>query len=109
MPFCNAGIRQRRAQPSHRSNASQAARWGDYRRSFAHGHVQQLDAVSSRLLAGLATRAPGLAGGGPGGVAFLDVDDSIREVHGHAKQAAAYGYIGVRERAKWLKGARYSL
>jgi hypothetical protein len=37
-----------------------------------------------------------LTGGGAGGIAFLDVDDSIREVHGHAKQAAAYGYSGVR-------------
>ncbi len=70
---------------------------GTYLRSFTHGHVQQLDAVSSRLLARLAQKAPGLlAGGGPGGIAFLDVDDSIREVHGHAKQAAAYGYTGVR-------------
>ncbi len=33
---------------------------GTYLRSFTHGHVQQLDAVSSRLLAGLAARAPGL-------------------------------------------------
>ena len=28
--------------------------------------------------------------------AFVDVDDTIREVHGYAKQAAAYGYSGVR-------------
>jgi len=70
---------------------------GTYLRKFTHGHVQQLDAVSSRLLAGLAARAPGLlAGAGAGGIAFIDVDDSIREVHGHAKQAAAYGYTGVR-------------
>lgn len=70
---------------------------GTYLRSFTHGHVQQLDAVSSRLLAGLAQKTPGLlAGGGPGGMVFLDVDDSIREVHGHAKQAAAHGYTGVR-------------
>src|SRR5680860_332154 len=70
---------------------------GTYLRTFTHGHVQQLDAVSSRLLAELAQKAPGLlAGGGPDGIAFLDVDDSIREVHGHAKQAAAYGYTGVR-------------
>jgi len=70
---------------------------GTYLRSFTHGHVQQLDAVSSRLLAGLAAQAPGLlAGGGSGGIAFLDVDDSIREVHGYAKQGAAYGYSGVR-------------
>ena len=41
---------------------------GTYLRSFTHGHVQQLDAVSSRLLAGLADRVPGLlAGVGPGG------------------------------------------
>lgn len=70
---------------------------GTYLRVFTHGHVQQLDAVSSRLLAGLAQKAPGLfAGGGPDGIAFLDVEDSIREVHGHAKQAAAHGYTGVR-------------
>ena len=29
-------------------------------------------------------------------VACIDVDDTIREVHGYAKQAAAYGYTGVR-------------
>jgi hypothetical protein len=70
---------------------------GTYLRSFSHGHVQQLDAVSARLMAGLAGRAPGLlAGAGPEGIAFLDVDDSIREVHGYAKQAAGYGYTGVR-------------
>lgn len=70
---------------------------GTYLRSFTHGHVQQLDAVSSRLLAGLAARAPGLlAGAGPHGIAFIDVDDSVRQVHGYAKQAAGYGYTGVR-------------
>ena len=31
---------------------------GSYLRSFTHGHVQQLDAVASRLLAGLAGRVP---------------------------------------------------
>lgn len=30
------------------------------------------------------------------GPAFLDVDDTIREVHGYAKQGAAYGYTRVR-------------
>lgn len=29
-------------------------------------------------------------------MAFIDVDDTIREVHGYAKQAAAYGYSKVR-------------
>ena len=27
---------------------------------------------------------------------FLDVDDTIREVHGYTKQGAAYGYSKVR-------------
>jgi hypothetical protein len=63
---------------------------GTYLRSFTHGHVQQLDAVSSRLLAGLAARVPGLLAGGDQ-VAFVDVDDTIREV-----QAATFGYSGVR-------------
>ncbi len=53
---------------------------GTYLRSFTHGHVQQLDAVSSRLLAGLAELAPGLlAGADSEGIVFLDVDDGIRE------------------------------
>ena len=30
------------------------------------------------------------------GIAFIEVDDTIRQVHGHAKQAAAYGYPGAR-------------
>jgi len=71
---------------------------GTYLRSFTHGHVQQLDAVAAGHLAGLAQRAPGLLAGAtePEGMAFLDVDDTIGEVHGYAKQAAAYGYSGVR-------------
>jgi len=71
---------------------------GSYLRSFTHGHVQQLDAVAAGFLAGLAERAPGLLAGATSGEGFasLDVDDTIREVHGHAKQGAAFGYSGVR-------------
>jgi hypothetical protein len=71
---------------------------GTFLRSFTHGHVQQLDAVGGALLAGLTERAPGVVAGGDTaeGIAFVDVDDTIREVHGYAKQAAAYGYTGVR-------------
>src|SRR4051794_13067412 len=70
---------------------------GTFLRAFTHGHVQQLDKVGAGGLAELAGRGPGLlAGGGSGGVCFIDVDDTIREVHGYAKQAAAYGYSGVR-------------
>jgi hypothetical protein len=71
---------------------------GTYLRSFTHGHVQQLDAVAARLLAGLAGRVPALLAGATAtdGLAFVDVDDTIREVHGYAKQGAAFGYSGVR-------------
>ena len=71
--------------------------YGTFLRSFTHGHVKQLDAVASRLLAGLTARVPGLLKGGtdPDGIAFLDLDDTIGEVHGYTKQAAAYGYSGV--------------
>jgi len=57
---------------------------GTFLRAFAFGHVRQLDAVASRFLADLATRAPALAGAGQ--VCFVDVDDTIRETHGHKKQ-----------------------
>ncbi len=68
---------------------------GTFLRSFTHGHVQQLDKISAGLLAGLADRLPGLLAGGDQ-IAFLDVDDTVREVHGYAKQGAAFGYTGVR-------------
>ena len=71
---------------------------GTFLRSFRFGHVRQLDAVASRTLAGLAAAVPRLLAGAtdPGGLAFLDIDDTIREVHGYAKQGAAYGYSGVK-------------
>jgi hypothetical protein len=70
---------------------------GTFLRSFTHGHVQQLDKVGGGLLAGLATRVPGLlAGADANGIAFVDVDDTVREVHGYAKQGAAFGYSKVR-------------
>ena len=68
---------------------------GTFLRSFTHGHVQQLDKINAGLLAGLAKRVPGLITDGDG-IAFLDVDDTVREVHGYAKQGAAYGYTGQR-------------
>lgn len=72
--------------------------YGTFLRSFTHGHVQQLDAIGSRLLAGLAGMVPDLVAGARTGegMAFLDVDDTIRQVHGYAKQGAGFGYSGVR-------------
>lgn len=78
---------------------------GTFLRAFTHGHVQQLDSIGARLLSGLAARLPGLLGtdgatgtGGSGGGALtlLDVDDTIREVHGYRKQGAGFGYTRVR-------------
>jgi len=68
---------------------------GTHLRAYTFGHVRQLDAVASGLLVGLTDRVPGLVAGA-GEVAYLDVDDTIRETHGYAKQGTGYGYSGVR-------------
>jgi len=68
---------------------------GTFLRSFTFGHVRQLDAVASRTLTGLAAAVPRLLAGSDG-LAFVDIDDTIRQVHGYAKQGAAYGYSGVK-------------
>jgi hypothetical protein len=67
---------------------------GSFLRSFSFGHVRQLDAVASRFLAGLAETTPLLDD--IGGPVMVDVDDTIIEVHGYAKQGAGFGYSGVR-------------
>ncbi len=68
---------------------------GTFLRAFTFGHVRQLDAVHARVLAGLAGSVPRLLAGAET-LAFLDIDDTIRQVHGYAKQGAAYGYSGVK-------------
>ena len=68
---------------------------GSFLRAFTFGHVRQLDAVASRFLTAMAGRAPLIAESGTGPV-MVDVDDTIIEVHGHAKQGAGFGYSGVR-------------
>jgi hypothetical protein len=61
-------------------------------RSFTWGHVRQLDRVAGELL----TRA-WRSGAGPGGEAVtIDVDSTICETYGLAKQGARFGYSGVR-------------
>ena len=68
---------------------------GSFPRQFTVGHVRQLDAVASRVLGAMAGRTDLLAGDSAEMV-LLDVDDSIIDVHGHAKQAAAFCYTRVR-------------
>jgi hypothetical protein len=67
---------------------------GSFLREFAFGHVRQLDAVAARLLARLHQHTPVLAG--INGPVLIDMDDTIIEVHGYAKQGSGYGYSGVR-------------
>jgi hypothetical protein len=77
---------------------------GSFLRAFTFGHVRQLDAVASRFLIALAgltdllgaRTSPAQATVDETGYALLDVDDTIIEVHGHAKQGAGFGYSGVR-------------
>ena len=67
---------------------------GTHLRGYRFGHVRQLDAVASRLLASLAKVSPILTGADQ--LVYLDVDDTIRETHGYHKQGAAYGYSRVK-------------
>jgi hypothetical protein len=65
---------------------------GTFLRAFTFGHVRQLDRVLGEAL----MRA-WKAGGGPGsGRLTVDVDSFVGEVHGHAKQGAAFGYTRQR-------------
>jgi hypothetical protein len=61
---------------------------GTWLREFTFGHIRQLDKVTETML----TRA-WAAGGGPGEAPLIiDIDSTICEVHGYAKQGAGYGY-----------------
>lgn len=83
-----------------RSGRSQAAigQWmpapstlGTFLRSFSWAHARQLDTVAACLLARAWT-----AGAGPGdNELIIDVDSTITEVYGTAKQGARYGYTKV--------------
>uniref|UniRef100_UPI000566BF1D IS1380 family transposase n=1 Tax=Arthrobacter sp. H14 TaxID=1312959 RepID=UPI000566BF1D len=68
---------------------------GSFLRTFTFGHVRQLDAVASRFLTALAERTP-LLPAPEKGYTFVDMDDTIIEVHGYAKQGSGYGYSGLR-------------
>ncbi len=70
---------------------------GSFLRSFTFGHVRQLDAVASRFLTRLAGQAPLVPATEESTQrVMVDIDDTIIEVHGYAKQGSGYGYSGVR-------------
>lgn len=63
---------------------------GTFLRGFTHGHVLQLEAVNRTVVENLAQQIPTLVGDDP--LVMVDIDDTIRELHGYAKQSVAYGY-----------------
>jgi hypothetical protein len=64
---------------------------GTFLRAFTFGHVRQLDAVIAETI-----RRAWSLGAGPGSTAMtIDMDSTICEVHGKAKQGATYGYTRV--------------
>jgi hypothetical protein len=67
---------------------------GTFLRTFTFGHVRQLDAVASRLLINLARDVPLLSGAAE--LAYIDIDDTVRQTYGYAKQGAGRGYTGVK-------------
>ena len=67
---------------------------GSWLRAHKWSNVRQLDAITRELLARLWA-----AGAGPqdlAGPLTIDLDSTIVEVHGRAKQGAAFGHTGVR-------------
>jgi hypothetical protein len=64
---------------------------GTFLRSFTFGHCRQMEAVN-----GDALERAWAAGVGPGAKALvIDIDSTICEVHGDAKQGAGFGYTHV--------------
>jgi hypothetical protein len=75
----------------HRAMAATTV--GTFLRSFSFGHVRQLDRLNAIAL----ERAWTDGGAGPGDDPLtIDVDSTILEVHGYAKQGAAFGHTRQR-------------
>jgi Transposase DDE domain group 1 len=58
------------------------------------GTLRQLQSIGRRFTAALVEASPLLPGADE--LAFLDVDSKVKQVHGYAKQGAAFGYTKVR-------------
>jgi hypothetical protein len=72
---------------------------GTFMRAFTFGHVRQLGAVAAGLLTaltGIVALLPDRAEHHRDAVTWLDVDDTMRETHGYAKQGVGYGYNKVK-------------
>jgi hypothetical protein len=67
---------------------------GTFLRLFTFGHVRQLDAVAAGLLARLAAATPVLPDADQ--LVLVDIDDTVRQTYGYAKQGAGRGYTGIK-------------
>ena len=67
---------------------------GTFLRLFTFGHVRQLDTVAAGLLARLAHATPALSDAEK--VVLVDLDDTVRQTYGDAKQGAGRGYTGIK-------------
>src|SRR5690349_7712534 len=67
---------------------------GTFLRCFTFGHVRQLDAVAAALLARLIAATPVLPDADQ--VVLVDLDDTVRQTYGYAKQGAGRGYTGIK-------------
>ena len=75
------------------TGAYSPATLGSFLRTFTFGHTHELDAVASRWLGNLAVTAPITTG--VDRLALVDIDDTIKAVHGYRKQSAGFGYSGL--------------
>lgn len=66
---------------------------GTFLRTFTFGHVRQLDRFAAGLLRGLVGQSPLL--GDVVRMCFVDIDDTVRQTYGYAKQGTGYSYTGV--------------
>jgi len=67
---------------------------GTFLRSFTFGHVKQLDQVAVELLVNVARHTPLLPD--VDRLCWVDVDDTVKQTYGYAKQGAGYGYTGIK-------------
>ena len=67
---------------------------GTFLRCFTFGHVRQLDAAAAGLLDRLIAATPVLPDADQ--VVFIDLDDTVRQTYGYAKQGAGRGYTGIK-------------
>jgi len=67
---------------------------GTFLRSFTFGHVKQLDTVAATVLVNLAQHTPLLRD--VDRLCWVDVDDTVKQTYGYAKEGAGYGYTGIK-------------